>query len=100
MATDLSAVKSCEILEDKREPDHFQTRIVGGGGIQDYDYEYSVENAAAPLPEVQAFKVQADSAFDGAPEPILESPKVELRTFFPENWLFDLQYNNDTTLTR
>ena len=33
VATDLSAVKSCEILEDKREPDYFQTRIVGFGGI-------------------------------------------------------------------
>ena len=99
MTTDLTTVKSCEILEDNQESHHFQTGI--GGVLQDYDDDY---DAAPPAPE--ALLVQSDSAysaassFDSPPKRILEKPNLELRTFFPENWLFDLEYTNDTRLTR
>ena len=101
--TDLTRVKSCETVEDNQgSQDHFHTRIAGGPPPRP-QYRPSRPQAA-----LESHVVHADSAYGapayeaayGAPERILEKPKVELRTFFPENWLFDLQFTNETTLTR
>ena len=111
MTTDLSIIQSCEILEDNEDRHHFQNRIAGGAGSIDDDddnhdeqYDSGPEAYGAPAAPLQL--VSADSVFEAAPsygsppEKILEKPRVELRTFFPENWLFDLQFTNDTVLSR
>ena len=136
VTTDLATVRSCEILEDNQESQHFQTRVTGEGiqtlyttmqyavctmqytlhSIQYTLYRIIIINCKVydlaspqsyrPPPAPEALLVHTDSAYAAAPsfgsppERILEKPKVELRTFFPENWLFDLEFSNDTTLTR
>ena len=104
VATDLSVVKSCETLEDQQEPDHFGPGKLNcnndGEDIYLAKPDYSQPALASP-PVPEAIFVQEESAYKEAPpERVLEKPKLELRTFFPKTWLFELEFTNDTSLSR
>ena len=106
-----SLVKNTELrqsAEDHQEPDRYQSgpgpgKLNGDNDGEDYYLakpEYSRPALSSP-PVPEAIFVQEESAYKEAPpERVLEKPKLELRTFFPETWLFELEFTNDTSLSR
>ena len=66
----------------------------------DDGFESAEYDATDGFGSVQA-SVQASADAAGAPKDRIEAPKVSLRSFFPETWLFTLDpVNEDTNLSR
>ena len=66
----------------------------------DAGFESAEYDATDGFGSVQA-SVQASADAAGAPKDRIEAPKVSLRSFFPETWLFTLDtVNEDTDLSR
>ena len=96
IATDLSVVTGCEILTDAVNvsssgyPEAMHTPIDGMEyGRVDYDYAYDdMAEARSGGSGIQttALREKSPAKYASPTKPI-----VQLRTFFPENWLFDLQ---------
>ena len=54
---------------------------------------------AAPVVAEDAFEERIELESDGPPPPP-EKPKLELRSVFPENWLFSLEHIQECHFTR
>ena len=104
IATDLSVVAACETLIDA-------VNMTGGGGMYmhspmdyaeigsryselDSDYAYDDELRSV---QMQTTSMREQSSANSA-QPT--KPTVQLRTFFPENWLFDIQESSDGIIDR
>jgi len=103
IVSDLGLIKSCELLTDAgnfKEPVYeiAHSQAFSAGGVEQAFAAPAADFAPAAAPVI------ANSA------PILESsvteektdrrPSLKLRSFFPENWLFDLEYVPSGNLTR
>ena len=56
---------------------------------------------SAEYDATDGFGIRASAEAAGAPKDRIEAPKVSLRSFFPETWLFTLDpVNEDTNLSR
>eukprot|EP00090_Calanus_glacialis_P012233 TRINITY_DN20713_c0_g1_i4.p1 TRINITY_DN20713_c0_g1~~TRINITY_DN20713_c0_g1_i4.p1 ORF type:complete len:1703 (-),score=467.37 TRINITY_DN20713_c0_g1_i4:343-5451(-) len=96
--TDLSFINSCETITDaKNEPEyepeimHSAVAFSVGGGQTEADYDEVAYDAPVPVAQVEnrvASMSRPSSKVIGASNP--EKPKVALRNFFPESWLFEL----------
>merc|ERR1712106_216596 len=93
--TDLSFINSCETITDAANVTDYEPEVL---------HSPVAFSAGAPQPMIEPVMVEESMAFDAAPKlenRIAESskrkgaalpkkPKVALRNYFPENWLFEL----------
>ena len=89
--TDLSFINSCETITDAvNEPEEPEPEVmdsVGGGECCNYFGEVSAQSldvgdmGGLPSPEV-AYKEERQAE-------IIQQPKVQMRNYFPESWLFE-----------
>ena len=93
IATDLSVVVACETLIDA-------VNLTDTDGPMnspiDYPLEYDEECQDARC-ELRSDRVQSASIRKTS---YVKNPTVQLRTFFPENWLFDILESEDGIIER
>ena len=101
VATDLRVVAACEILTDavnvssSGHPEQMHTPIAYGAMDGEYmDYAYEEDEARSSGQTISMSASQTTSRKSPAKYATPTKPTVELRTFFPENWLFDLQVSD------
>jgi len=99
--TDLSFVNSCETITDAvGEPEYeevLHSPVAFSAGAPQPILEESIAYDEAPAPALQNRVAESSSAKRPVP---IEKPKVALRNFFPENWLFDLMSTKEDILKR
>ena len=94
IATDLSVVVACETLIDA-------VNLTDTDGPMnspiDYPQEYDEECHDAMCELRSDYRVQSASIRKTSN---VKNPTVQLRTFFPENWLFDIMESDDGIIER
>ena len=98
--TDLSFINSCETITDAvHEPEYEPEIMHSAVAFSVPESSFIAEDS--PQPQIESnHKIVGGSSSVDAPKTEPEKPKVSLRSFFPENWLFELINLNDETLSR
>jgi len=97
--TDLSFINSCETITDAvHEPEYEPEIMHSAVAFSVPESSFIAEDS--PQPQIESnHKIVGGSSSVDAPKTEPEKPKVSLRSFFPENWLFELINLNDETLS-
>jgi len=99
--TDLSFVNSCETITDAiGEPEYeevLHSPVAFSAGAPQPILEESIAYDEAEAPVAQ---VQNRIATKVAETKEVQKPKVALRNYFPENWLFDLMTTRESAIKR
>ena len=101
IATDLGIVAACETLVDA-------VNVTGGGSYymhspidmeyrEEYVYDEMDDELRSSSSMIQTTSIREKSPANYTPA---TKPTVQLRTFFPENWLFDIQDSDDGIIDR
>ena len=102
IATDLSIVSACETLVDAVNVTHggvnYMHSPIDDSQLEYRDYAYDeMDDELRSSSMIQTTSIREETPANYAPA---TKPTLQLRTFFPENWLFDLQDSDDGIIDR